>query len=294
MKSLNAFKVLMYLLFICMMVSCEKPFIPYGYNTSPDGNLMISIASVEQMPFPGFTTRTTIDEACTRLSFVVYDSLGTRVAYQNQKIGDPSYGTAGFNVLPGKYQVVVIAHSGSGNPTTTDASKIQFSKTTGFTDTFMSNTDDVVVKDSTKYVNANLKRIVSLCRILISDTIPADVSKMHFEYKGGSGSFNARTGRGVAVKNGKQEMTFPVVAGRDSTILDLYTFLPADVDSIHVKAEAIDANDNMLNSREFDAPMKYCRISKLSGSFFSGASGSSISIILNLDPDWDGEDEYKY
>lgn len=294
MKSSNAFKVLTCLLFLCMMVSCEKPFIPEGFNSSPNGNLLVSIASVEQIPFPGFTTRTTIDEACTRLSFVVYDSLGTRVAYQNQKIGDPSYGTAGFNVSPGTYQVVVIAHSANGNPTTTDASKIQFTKTTGFTDTFVSNTDSVVVKDSTKYVNADLKRIVSLCRIVISDTIPSGVSKMHFEYKGGSGSFNARTGRGVAVKNSKQEMTFPVEAGKDSTILDLYTFLPVDADSIHVKAEAIDVNENMLTSREFDVPMKSCQITKLSGSFFSGASGSSISIIISLNSDWDDEVEIKY
>lgn len=284
----------MFMLFCLTIASCEKPMIPDGYNVSPDGNLIVSVATIEQMPFPGFTTRTTIDEACTRLSFVVYDSLGTRVAYQNQKSDEESFGTAGFRVSPGRYQVVVVGHGADGNPTTTNASKIQFTKATGFADTFLSNTSDVVVKDSTENVKANLNRIVSLCRVVISDTIPADVSKMHFEYKGGSGSFDASTGLGVPVKNSKQEMTFPVEPGSASTVLDLYTFLPEDAESIHVKAEALDENDNLLLSREFDVPMKYRQITKLSGSFFTGFSGSAISIIIDLNADWDGEEEIKY
>ena len=282
----------MFMFFCLTITSCEKPMIPDGYNVSPDGNLIVSVATIEQMPFPGFATRTTIDEACTRLSFVVYDSLGTRVAYQNQESDEKSFGTAGFRVSPGRYQVVVVAQSSNGNPTSTHASKIQFNKSTGFSDTFYSN-NYVEVGDGSVEVDAKLTRNVSLCRVQFTDTIPQNITKMRFEYSGGSGSFDAVTGLGVKTTT-KQEMTFAVEEGSDSAVFDLYTFLPEDAESIHLKAEAYASDNKLVCSREFDIPMKPRQITKFSGSFFSGSSGSSITIIIGINTDWDGEQEVNF
>jgi hypothetical protein len=119
--------------------------------------------------------------------------------------------------------------------------------------------------------------------------IPDNVSKLHFEYTGGSGYFNASTGLGVSTSQMKQQMDFDAVAGRDSTIYDLYTFLPEAVDSIHLKAVARDDEDNPICSREFDVPVKRRQITRLSGPFFSGQTGSTITIVISVDDEWEGE-----
>jgi hypothetical protein len=138
-------------------------------------------------------------------------------------------------------------------------------------------------------VNADVQRIVSLCRVVFTDTIPDNVSKLHFEYTGGSGYFNASTGLGVSTSQMKQQMDFDAVAGRDSTVYDLYTF-PLDAEgSIHLKAVAMDDEDNTVCAREFDVPVKRRQITKLSGPFFSGQSGPNITIVISVDDEWEGE-----
>ena len=280
------------LLLSVVVLSCEKPAIPDGVVTGKHGNLVVNIATVEQMPFPGFSTRATVVEACSRLNFLVYDSLGTRVAYENQTSDKDGFGSAAFQLSPGKYQLVVVGSSGKSNPTTTNPAKIQFTKSTGFTDTFYSN-DYVVVGDSLVSANVSLARNVALCRVMFTDTIPQDVSKLQFEYKGGSGSFDASTGLGVSTKS-SQVATFAAEAGRDSTVYDLYTFLPADADSVHLKAEAYASDDKLIRSREFNVPMARRQITKFSGAFFSGSSGSTITVIIGIDTSWEGEVEVEF
>ena len=203
-------------------------------------------------------------------------------------MGDKGYGSASFYLPEGKYQVVVIGHSAKQNPTTTNASKIQFTKATGYSDTFL-HSQFVEVADTPVVVNADVERIVSLCRVVFTDTIPDNVSTLHFEYTGGSGYFDASTGLGVSTSKMKQQVDFSVVAGRDSTVYDLYTFLPEAVDSIHLKAVAKDDEDNTICSREFDVPLKRRQITKLSGPFFSGQSGSGITIVISVNDEWEGE-----
>lgn len=277
------------LVLLMAMCSCEKPVIP---DVGTEGNLEVRIATIEQVDFPTFATRATLEDVCTRLNFLVYDSLGNRVAYDNQTSDQKGFGTADFQLSSGKYQVVVVAQSSQGNPTSTKSNKIQFTKATGFSDTFYSN-NYVVVSDDAVTVDAKLSRNVSLCRVQFNDSIPQNISKMRFEYSGGSGSFDAATGLGVKTTT-KQEMTFAVETGSDSAVFDLYTFLPEDAESIHLKAEAYASDNKLVCSREFDIPMKPRQITKFSGSFFSGSSGSSITIIIGINTDWDGEQEVNF
>ena len=278
------------LLLLCLLTACEKPTIP---DAGPEGNLEVNIVSVEMTDFSGFGTRaSTLDEICTRLNFLVYDSLGTRVAYDNQTSDKKGFGKADFQLAPGRYQVVVVAQSSNGNPTSTHASKIQFNKSTGFSDTFYSN-NYVEVGDGSVEVDAKLTRNVSLCRVQFTDTIPQNITKMRFEYSGGSGSFDAATGLGVKTTT-KQEMTFAVEPGSVPDAFDLYTFLPEDAESIHLRAEAYASDDKMVRFREFDVPMTRRQITKFTGSFFTGTSGSSITIVIGINTDWDGEQEVNF
>ena len=278
-----------YLLFIVgVLISCEHPDIPERIDTGKD-NLTVNVATVEHIPFPAFTTRASVSDAFSRISIAVFDySTGKRADVSNKSRDDDGYGSASFFLPSGTYQVVVIGHSAKQNPNTTDASKIQFTKATGYSDTFLYS-QYVEVGEKPVEVDADLKRIVSLCRVVLTDTIPKNVAKFHFEYTGGSGYFDASTGLGLSTSGTKQQVDFDAEAGRDSTVFDLYTFLPEDAGSIHLKAQAKDAEDNTVCAREIDVPLKCRQISKLSGPFFSGASGSTITIVISVDDEWEGE-----
>ncbi len=278
------------LLIIGVLISCEHPDIPKNPNSGnlDNANLIVNVATVEHIPFPAFTTRASVFDAFSRISIAVFDSKGQRADVSNKSRDDNGYGSASFFLPSGTYQVVVIGHSAKQNPTTTDAAKIQFTKATGYSDTFL-HSEIVEVGDTPVVVNADVQRIVSLCRVVVADTIPDNVTKLHFEYTGGSGYFDASTGYGISTSGNKQQVDFDAVAGRDSTVYDLYTFLPDDAGSIHIKAQAKDAEDNTVCAREIDVPLKRRQISKLSGPFFTGASGSTITIVISVDDEWEGE-----
>ena len=275
------------LLIIGVLISCDHPDIPERIDTGKD-NLIVNVATVEHIPFPVFTTRASVSDAFSRISIAVFDSNGQRADVSNKSRDDDGYGSASFFLPSGTYQVVVIGHSAKQNPTTTDASKIQFTKATGYSDTFL-HSEIVEVGDTPVVVNADVQRIVSLCRVVVADTIPENVTKLHFEYTGGSGYFDASTGYGISTSGNKQQVDFDAEAGRDSTVYDLYTFLPEDAGSIHLKAQAKDAEDNTVCAREIDVPLNRRQISKLTGPFFAGASGSTITIVISVDDEWEGE-----
>ena len=283
------FCLLSVLLLLCLF-SCEKPEIPGGVSKS-DANLVVNVYQIETVTFSNSKTRAELSQFCTRLSFAVYDLSGTRIRQVNQELDEDDFGTAYFQVPEGKYQVVVVAHSSNGNPTMTNPAKIQFKNAQGFTDTFMSNSY-VEVGEANVNLPVSPQRIVSLCRFVVSDAIPANVAKMRFQYKGGSGAFDAATGLGSV--NSTQTESFPVEVGKESSVFDLYTFLHADEGTIHLQATAYDANDNVVNDREFDVPLKRRTITKLTGAYFVGSGTSGVTIIINFDPDWEGEDIIKY
>jgi hypothetical protein len=204
----------------------------------------------------------------------------------NQEKSNASFGVAGFQLEEGTYQLVVVGHSANGNPTMTNPEKIQFTNTTGYTDTFLCYSEVSIGEDPVDY-EVSLDRIVALCRFVITDDIPAEVKKMQFYYTGGSGAFNAKTGMGSV--NSKQTVTYDVTTVSEKQF-DLYTFLHEPSDGIALKVTALDANGNELYNREFDVPMQQNHITWLSGAFFSGSSSSSTTITgVTVNTDWAGE-----
>ena len=286
--------ILPFYLILLIITSCEKPVIPGEYSTQGDldGNLVVSVFQIEQQSFGTSLTRAVIADYCSRLSYAVYDADGKLVKQVNQKESDSGFGTAYFKVDPGTYQVVVVGHS-SGNPTMTNSKKIKFENKDGFTDTFLHNSNVVVTDaDDEEQVQAVMRRIVSLCRVVFTDAIPDGVSQMQFVYKGGSGAFDAATGLGSV--NSTQKETFPVDAGDENCCFDLYTFLHDTEGTIHLQATALDDNDNELREREFDVPLKQRMITKLSGPYFSGTTGSSITIVIGINAEWEGEQTIEF
>ena len=270
------------------LASCEKVAIPESDASEElNGNLRVSVYQIEQTPFAG-STRTTeaASAACTRLNFAIYDEDGSRLKQINQQTSAADFGSAAFQLDEGTYQLVVVGHSANGNPTMTDPTKIQFSNATGYTDTFLCYGEVTIGEDPVDY-EVSLDRIVSLCRFVITDDIPAEVKKLRFYYTGGSGAFNAVTGLGCVAS--KQDVKFDVTP-TGTKQFDLYTFLHDQSDNIALTVTALDANGNELYSRQFDVPMQQNNITWLSGAFFNGSGSSSTTISgVTVNTDWAGE-----
>jgi hypothetical protein len=284
-------------LLLLLLSSCEKAILDDSTlsGSAADANLTVTVFEIEKTPFEYFTRSTTAPATratksasgvCTRLNFAIYDEGGSRIKQVNQAKAAADFGKAHFQLEPGDYTLVVVGHSASGNPTMTNLSKIQFTNTTGYTETFLCCATVTIGEDPVE-VQVSLDRIVSMCRFVLTDDIPSDVKKLQFYYTGGSGAFNALTGLGSV--NSKQSVTFDVSSGSQKQF-DLYTFLHDVEDDISLKVTALDASDNVLYERDFDVPMEQNHITWLSGAFFTGSGSSSITITgVTVNTDWAGE-----
>ena len=266
-----------FFIFSLLLASCEHPELPGQVS----GNLEVSITSIQQRA----SSRVSDGVPFSRICFAVYDSLGTRVKQINQNADDKHFGTAGFNLPAGNYQVVVVGHSSSGNPTMTNPSKIQFKNGNGFTDTYLYN-DRVELSGERVKLAAEVRGIATLCHFVVTDTVPAGVTQMQFQYKGGSSAFDANTGLGCV--GSTQTVTFPVEQGSSSVGFDLYTFLPVAESKLHIEAKACDANANVVIDRQFDVPVRQCAATNVSSAYFSGLS--TLDIVIDTDTPWGGID----
>ena len=275
------------LLAVCIMVGCEKPLMVNEETEVVKGNLTVTVFEIAKTPFESFTRGIEPASArCTRLNFAVYDEDGTRVKQINQTSDAADFGTASFQLEEGEYTLVVVGHSSNGNPTMTNLKKIQFTNAQGYTDTFMTCCT-VTVGEEPVDKQLSLDRIVSMCRFVVTDDIPANVKKMRFYYTGGSGAFDAKTGLGSV--NSKQTVNFDVSSGTQKQF-DIYTFLHEVESDIDLLVTAYDDGDNVLYERDFEVPMEQNHITWLSGAFFNGSGSSSTTIGgITINTDWAGE-----
>ena len=268
---------ILWALFSCQKINLDEDVAP---ETTSSGNLTINVSQIENTPFLAYT-RTELADACTRLNFAVYNTLGTRVKQVNQQVGITGFGSASFQLEEGDYQLVVLAHSSNGNPTMTNPAKIQFTNTQGFTDTFLCFDDTLKIGKDPLKLDLTLNRIVSLCRFIITDDYPADANKIKFYYTGGSGAFDARTGLGCV--NSKQEQTFSLASGQKQ--FDLYTFLHNIEGTIRLKVTSYDRSDNVLRECTFDVPMKQNHITQLPYSYIADEIGKE-GVTITINTEW--------
>ncbi|MCR5575008.1 MAG: FimB/Mfa2 family fimbrial subunit [Bacteroidaceae bacterium] len=274
---------------LCVFSSCEN-VLSQGNKSEEtlDGNLIVNVFQLEQTPFSS-VTRTDPANVCTRLNFAVYDADGERVKQINQEVGDADFGSASFQLPEDTYLLVVLAHSSNGNPTMTDPTKIKFTNAQGYTDTFLYS-NEITVESEPLELSLTLNRIVSLCRFIITDDYPEGVAKMQFQYKGGSGAFDANTGLGSV--NSTQTLTFDVKSGQKQ--FDLYTFLHDTEGAISLVVTALDANGNLLYEQKFDIPLFQNQITWVSGDFFGDGGSQTVSPTITIDTQWNAENFYTY
>ena len=163
-------------------------------------------------------------------------------------------------------------------------SKIQFTNSTGYSDASYYYSQ-VEVTEEPQDLTTPLERNVSLCRFILTDDYPDDVVKMRFQYKGGSGAFDAKTGFGSV--SSTQTVFFDVTEGQKQ--FDLYTFLHDTEGALKLLVTAYDDGDNVVHEREFDVPMIQKQITWFSGAYFTGSGLGNTDITIVINTDWEGE-----
>ena len=300
------------LLLVWVLASCEKAVIDdVNDGGTTKSNVVIRVSDIETS-WSGSDTRSMVNvsEVCSRLCFAVYQN-GTRVKYKNQAAGDDGFGVFSLELESGSYQVLVLAHSGNANPTTTNPAKLQFtnpesSNGTGFTDTFYYYGNMEVSGNQTQ-LDISMKRATSMFCLVTSDTKPADVKKFQFYYEGGSGTLDATTGFGCV--NSKQSVFVNLDDSQTGEPLkfEMFTFLHAETGTVTFSVKAFDANEDVIYTKEFkDVPMQRNCITRYTGKFFAGDTpdvpddpdkpdpNEPTSIVVMVDPEWASVVDYTY
>lgn len=294
----------------CLFVACEKMVIDDQNQTTVtngQANVIIHVTDMDA-GWNNMTSRAkvNISEVCSRLCFAVYQG-DSRVKYENQKNSDDGFGTFALKLDEGTYTLLVVGHSGSANPSTTNPAKVQFSNPsssggTGFTDTFYYYGSLTIGSDGAN-VDISMRRATAMFRLKTNDSKPDNVVKFQFYYEGGSGALDATTGFGCV--NSKQSV-FVDAAESGQLQFEMYTFPHEDPDEVTFTVKAFDASDNILYTKEFkNVKMQRNCITQYSGNFFTTTEdipddpvtpqpSEPSSYVVMVDPEWSEIFEYTY
>ena len=281
MRNKHFYVIVMLLWSLLLATSCEKMVIGGAEGPADeDANVVVQVMSFEQQPFSLTQTRGETETGPTKLNFIVYDEGGMRIRQESQQWGDSDFGIARFKLQEGRYFLVALAHSGKGNPTSTNVHKIGFTNKTGYTDTFL-YADSLVVGEEEVDDELQLKRIVSKVKFVFNDQLPEDADSIRFYYEGGSGTFDATT-----VVKSQQQQWFPVNA-QDASY-EIYTIPRADSDKLKVLVttyKTAGGKIEILTEREVcDIPIQRNCITTCRGSLFDPTEQHirSASILTRL------------
>jgi hypothetical protein len=285
-----------------VLTACEKPIFDEEQQETEQtqdgktlkdkekGNVVFRVAEFRQVPFD---TRSVEDLTtyCTRLNFVVYQD-GKKMDSRSQLKENGNFGEVSMSLLPGTYQLLVLAHSSTGgNPTVSDPEKIQFTNALGYSDTFSYYGEIEVTKEDQTY-DVTLTRDVSCLRFTVKDEFPEGVTFMKFYYTGGSGVLNAITGKGALV-NSQQEKLVRVTGLETPLTFNLYTFLQDEEAKLQVTVTALaeDKSTSLFERKFENVPMKHCMVTEYAGILFDHSSSNSFT--LKAETDW-GTPYYHY
>jgi hypothetical protein len=292
----SVFTAVLLIAVLAMTTSCEKMNVSdISGKDSGEPNLVLNVVTTGNEAM----TRADGSTFWTHLNFVVYQN-GKKVKGLNQVEGDDNYGKAELTLEEGTYQVLVLAHSSDGNPTTTSAEKLQFTNAMGFTDTFYYY-GSISVTNEQKTHNITLNRVTALLRFIINDDMPSNISNLKFYYTGGSGALNATTGFGCV--DSKQTV---IIVVEPSTMtkpytFDLYTIPREPTANLNLTVTAYDETQTVVLERTFkNVEVQTNKITEFAGDFFTNTpienddpkeedktTGNDI-FLISANTDWAG------
>lgn len=290
-------KTLCFLLLALVLVSCEKAVFDEEQTDepAPAGTFHVEFRATqfEALPFavgPADGTRATVDigDVCSRINLAIFNG-DTKVKSVNQVSTDVAFGRIALDLVEGDYEVVVVAHSGSGAATITSPEEIKFPDNK-VTDTFYYYARLSVEKDQT--VDVLLKRAVAMFRLVTTDAIPSNVQQMKFYYTGGSSTFDAVKGFGCKESRQTEYRSVPADMLGQTGQFEVFTFPHSETDDLKMTVTALDASGSEVCQRVFeDLPVRLNEITQYSGSFFSGSDPVGAAVFtLKADDSWTQHD----
>lgn len=275
----NLFRPLFFLLAVIMLSACEKPILSEdddaGKDTPPKtlkGNLILRVSGFEIIPFDNVTrTKQDLKDVCTSLCFAVYDQSDKKIAYKNQSASDSNFGQVGLELDKGTYQIVVVAHSGEGNPQMSTPAEVWFTNKTGFTDTYYYYNASVVVGDGQQSIDVVLEHAVAMFRLVTSDPVPDNAASIRVAYTGGCGRLNAKTGLGTGTQS-QQRVMFDITESQKGKpiTLELYTFPNEDNGLLKMDIGIYKENTDVIREVVLEnVPIVRNKITQYTGYLFS-------------------------
>lgn len=254
-----------------LFMSCEKAVFDDDIENRNDkgGNLTLKVITANH----DFQNATRGDVSYwQRLCFVVYKD-GTKVKSITQTADEDGYGEATMQLSPDTYQVLVLAHSSSSNPTLTTPEKLQFTNAMGYTDTFYYY-GDIIVTSTPQTHSVELKRATAMLRFIINDTMPATVKSLRLYFTGGSGALNAKTGMGCV--DSKQTVNFDTNPSDGAPyVFETYTIPKEAKGSLNITITAFDNNGGVVVEKTVKGvEIERNKITELAGELFNGNGGS--------------------
>ncbi len=269
-----------------LSTSCEKPIINEKISAD-EVRVVFHVVSFSQTPLTTSNVRQVpvrIDEACSRLSFAIYDG-STKVKSVNQTKGSNDFGTLSLVLPKGNYRLVAIAHNGTGAAAITSPDKITFPNNK-CTDTFYI-CEDFSVSDNSEF-DLTLKRAVAMFRFVIEDAFPENIHQMKFYYTGGSSTFDATTGYGCVNSKQTEYREISDEMGNNEKQFDLFTFPHAEEDTLKMTITALTSSEATVKERTFaNIPIKLNSITQYSGTFFETTSTEGdLDLHFKVDTTW--------
>ena len=280
--------------FLVLITSCERPLIPEGYTGDDDVTLNCEVLNITR----GDTARSSrCSQYFSKIALQVFDASGQKVLSKalTQTTSDATFGTLGVQLAEGRYWVVAVGHSSIVSPSIKSLQMVQFTASDGekLTDTF-SYCDTITIGREPLDRDAPLQRRTAMFRLqIIDDEVPASVSVIRFDYRGGSANFNPSTGQGCT-KSTQSELRNVSPTG----IYEIYTFpYLSDEGVLQITATALSADGATIRTRTFsDVPITCNRITTYRGQFFLPGDGEITQTTFGfwVDGEWKGEDIYEF
>ena len=248
-------------------------------------------------------TRATGTQDPHRIVFKAFDSSG-KVAYETtQASNQDGFGNLYFQLLPGEYTFVAVAHDVSAAITdpTIAASITSTSHATmpeALVQDVFSKTMNVTINSGESFsADMTLPRIISSFEIYLNDKVP-EGTKMFKIVANTAGSevsdnasFNPSTGLATINSQYVKEVDISAGIGKAGNHIGLNLFLNADEEDIDITASAYDAAGKLIISHELKGvPMKRNRATIAKGKFFTAKSSCSLS----FQTDWSAKHEFGY
>lgn len=243
-----------------------------------------------------------------RIVFKAFDALGA-VAYETtQASGQEDFGVLDFELSPGSYTFVAVAHDLSSAALAADEGGSVAASINSAQEAVLPEADvadcfcdtlNVTIKPGVPFASGmTLPRVISKFKLTINDALPAGTAKIKFILNSsaaaasGNPSFDPSTG--FALKDRQYVRSFDIgdgSIGKSGVSLSVSLLLTAETQDIDVTAAAYDAEGNLIISHELeDVPMKLNRTTVAKGNFFSATGGGSFSFST----DWGADEEISY